>query len=108
MEFNFLFNSELLDTPHMKKIQQEDELLCQLTLDHALVVIVQGVKDDSIKATVSDVQDRILPEFDDIFTDSMRPVCKEGKVPCRSVFAARALLDVHDVVPDFNGVLILH
>ena len=93
MSFNYIAKLELLDAPHMKKIQEEDRLLCQLLLEVCLM--------DVSKKSV------LLPAFKDVFTDAMYPVWKEGKVSVRSVFAARIHPDILDTCPDLNGKQLL-
>jgi hypothetical protein len=58
--------------------------------------------------STSDLHANLLPAFDDIFTDTMRPVWKQGKVTMRSVFAARVMLDILDICPHFDGKTLLH
>jgi hypothetical protein len=93
MSFDYIAKPELLEAPHMKKILEEDRLLCELFHEVCLMNIAK-------KST-------LLPAFRDVFTDALYPVWKEGKVSVRSVFAARVHLDILDSCPDFNGKQVL-
>jgi hypothetical protein len=75
MRFNYVGKPELLDTPQMEKIQKEDEMLCQLILEHTLLELMKETEAKRNKHTsTSDLHANLLPAFDDIFTDTMRPV----------------------------------
>jgi hypothetical protein len=93
MSFDYIAKPELLEAPHMKKILEEDRLLCELFHEVCLMNIAK-------KST-------LLPAFRDVFTDALYPVWKEGKVSVRSVFAARVHLDILDSCPNFNGKQVL-
>jgi hypothetical protein len=109
MRFNYIAKPELLDAPHMKKIQGEDELLCQMFHELALLELVREQEDRRIqRQSDSDVSINLLPISDDVFTDAMQPVWKHGYITMRSVFAARVHLDILDTCRNFNGRQLLH
>jgi hypothetical protein len=101
MKFHYVAVPELLDAPHMKRIQEEDGRLCQLVQDLTLQETVKKAEKE-LKTSL------MLSGVGDIFTDSMQPVWKRGIVSICSVFAARLLLDIHQILPDFNGARLLH
>lgn len=106
MRFNYVSRPELLDAPHMKKIQEEDEILCQLAQD--FIYLQEGKKaEKQARAENPGLRGLVLSGVDDIFTESLSSVLKTGIVTMRSVFASRLLLDIHQICPDFNGEKLL-
>lgn len=106
---------ELSSTPEMNKYREEDEIICQMIQDLALQAMDEqppvegrceccGV-DGLLKFSVE--MKSMLPNFSDIFQDSVRPVWKHGIVTLQSVFASRVLLDIHAICPKFDGENIL-
>jgi hypothetical protein len=109
MRYLYLEVPELLDMPHMERFQKEDEMICQLILDY---VLLGGWRDlggeHYTHRSPSELLTNRLPAFDDIFSDAMRPVWKEGRVTMRSVFAARVMLDIHEICLNFDGKTLLY
>src|SRR5204863_4912791 len=91
-----------------RKFEAEDEIICQLVQDLALQEDLKKGWDKVEKRKKENLQWKIMPLFDDAFTEAMRKVWKDGEVLVRSVFAARTLLDVLDICgPNFNGQKLL-
>ncbi|KAF2196169.1 hypothetical protein GQ43DRAFT_499551 [Delitschia confertaspora ATCC 74209] len=108
MRFNYVARPELLDTRHMKKIQEEDKLICQLVQDFILQNIFKQTQKDYIFKNPTDLAVNLLPSFNDIFPDSLQSVWKIGEVTMRNVFASGVLLDIHEICPGFDGRKLLH
>jgi len=85
MRSSYVERPELLDTPHVKKIQ-EDELICQMVLDQTLQ---EKIRDSSSKNQLLKAHETFWATEYDASTEAVQPVWKKGIVTMRSVFASR-------------------
>ena len=99
MSCSYITRPELLrDSARMRKFEAEDRILVQLVQDQAGFYTWRG----PAKKT------RVVPMFDDIITATLKPLWQDGKVSTQSVFAARILLDILDILgPEFSGERLL-
>lgn len=108
MRFSYIAHLELLESPRMRKFEEEDEIICQLIQDLALQEDLKKGWHEVEKRESETLQWKVMPLFDDAFTGAMRKVWKDGEVTLQSVFAARILLDILDICgPNFKGQKLL-
>lgn len=101
-----------LNDPRVQKGEADDHFICQLYRD---MLVLEGLKEglfDHSLATLKDfprdkggsvrpsmkefMLESTLPYFD-VLHEAMRPVWKQRRIDLHSVFAAQALVDMHDI-----------
>ena len=110
MRFEYLARPDLLEQDHMRKLEADDELLCQLLQELKLVHdFHHSWKRFGQKAWIGvDVEENDIPAFHDVFSHAMRKVWQDGEVRVRGVFAAQLMLNIVDICgPEFRGSILL-
>lgn len=93
----YILQPELLESPHMRKLEAEDRVLTQILIDLDLIELMKDDHSEILKTTMPGIDERILPGIDDCFTRAVRSVLTTGLVTVESVFASRLLLDILDI-----------
>lgn len=108
MRFNYIIDPDLLETPRMKKYEEEDKLLSQLLLDITMIDDFKRQMKQIGKKGHTELTMYGAPPVDDILSNYMRELWKAGEVSATSVFAARLWLDIIDVnqgAPNTTAIL---
>lgn len=92
MRFSYIVRPDLLELPEYKKLEDDDQLLTQMLLD---MFLIQDFKKMMQQNHASDGGS--LPDLQDEFAKSARPLWQKGTVSTYSVFTSRIVLDILDI-----------
>ena len=85
MRFNYIIDPGLLDTPEMRKYEEEDRLLSQLLLDRAMTEELH----QNIGTVTDENMARFLPPVEDVLSKYLRKIWKSGNVTVTSVSSCK-------------------
>ncbi|KAI4174144.1 MAG: hypothetical protein LQ343_002479 [Gyalolechia ehrenbergii] len=90
LRFGYISRPELLGTPEMNRIEQEDLVLSRLIIDRQIWNTFKHEYDQRIT----------LPPLEDEFSQSLDRLTTNGVLSAALVFEARVFLDIQDIMGD--------